>query len=91
MAKDFTGRELISGQTVVQAAAYGHHKFLKVAVVLEVISNNEVRVQSESRPGIVQMPTSRLMILDDDDFLGVDKIQELDDIYHNWLEKKSND
>jgi len=87
MAKDFTGRELISGQTVVQAAASGHHKYLKVAVVLEVISDNQVRVQSESRPGIISWPASRLMILDDDDFLGVDKISELDNIYSEWLKK----
>ena len=84
MAVDFLGKQIYPGDFVIQAAASGHHKYLKIAVVLEVISDNEVRVQSESRPGIVTWVKSRLLVLDDVSFLGQNEIDNLRRIYSEW-------
>jgi len=89
MATDFAGKEILPGQFVVQAAASGHHKYLKVGVVLEVISNNEVRVQSETRPGIVTWVQSRLMVLPDESFVDEKRALQLKKIYEEWKLKNA--
>lgn len=88
MAKDFAGREIERGDIVVQAAASGHHKYLKVAIVLEIISDSRVKVQSESRPGIVDWADARLLILDEYDFLLPDRLEELYRIYYAYIKKQ---
>ena len=89
MAIDFMGKEILPGDFVIQAAASGHHKYLKIAIVLEVISDNEVRVQSESRPGIVTWVKSRLLVLDNIEFMGKQEIDNLNRIYSEWSLKNA--
>lgn len=88
IAKDILGREIESGEFVVQAAGQGHDKWLNIAVVLDVIDENNVKVQSQSRPGIVRWPSSRLLILDDTEGMSIEKVHQLNDYWTVYQEKK---
>jgi len=88
MAKDILGKDIQEGQFVIQAAGQGHDKWLQIAVVLEVIDENNVKVQSQSRPGIVRWVNSRLLVMETTAGMTSENVNKLEKFYVDYRSKK---